>query len=184
MNVDCGVRRARRESRFSAAQRFYLGVGETDGRCGERPVGSQFAFYIWHALCVSSPMLNPSRAQWRQNSRASAQPLPFGDLRRHAQAFTLIELLTVIAIISIVAGLVVGMSSAASRAKKDKLVVAELEKISTAIESYHAKLGYYPPDNGNLSLLPAGIGWGSQQYENYTATNPLLYELTGSTNLG
>jgi prepilin-type N-terminal cleavage/methylation domain-containing protein len=97
-------------------------------------------------------------------------------------AFTLVELLVVIAIISIIAAMVAGMSIGASRAKKDTLVKAEKEKLIALIESYHSKMGFYPPDNGNLLLLPAGVGWGSPQYEEFTATNQLLYELTGATN--
>ena len=45
-------------------------------------------------------------------------------------AFTLIELLAVIAIISIIAALVVGMSSGASRAKKEKLATADRAKLA------------------------------------------------------
>jgi prepilin-type N-terminal cleavage/methylation domain-containing protein len=104
-----------------------------------------------------------------------------GDCRL-GSAFTLIELLTVIAIISIIAALVASMSSGASRARKDKVVNAGKAKLITLISSYQSKMGFYPPDNGNLALLPAGIVFGSPLYEQYTATNQLLYELTGVTN--
>jgi hypothetical protein len=46
------------------------------------------------------------------------------------------------------------------------------------IESYHAKLNFYPPDNGGLTngnLTPA-------DYDRYTASNQLFYELTGVSN--
>lgn len=96
--------------------------------------------------------------------------------------FTLVELLVVIAIVAIIAGMVAGMSAGASRAKKDKIVSAEKAKLVTLIENYHAKMGFYPPDNGYLTNI-VGNGFGTPLYEQYTATNQLLYELTGATNI-
>jgi prepilin-type N-terminal cleavage/methylation domain-containing protein len=91
---------------------------------------------------------------------------------RSSKAFTLIELLVVMAIIGIIAALVISLAGRASSAKRIALVKAELSKLETVIDSYHAKLGYYPPDNGNLitedSSRPSA------------ATNALFYELTGA----
>jgi prepilin-type N-terminal cleavage/methylation domain-containing protein len=93
-------------------------------------------------------------------------------------AFTLIELLTVIAIMAIVAALVVTMGQAASQKKKDLAVEAGKNKLVTMISSYQAKLNYYPPDNGLLAANAANLA----RYEGYAATNPLIYELFGCTN--
>lgn len=81
-----------------------------------------------------------------------------------ARAFTLMEMLMVIAIIAIVASLVVGLASVAGSKKKIARTEAELQNLVTLIESYKAKVGVYPPDNPNNM-------WG---------TNTLLYELAGA----
>lgn len=90
-------------------------------------------------------------------------------------AFTLIELLTVIAIISVLAGMVVGLAPVASAKMKEARVRAELAGLVTAIESYKARFGVYPPDHAyttNYNGQPA------------TAADPLMntlyYELTGA----
>ena len=78
------------------------------------------------------------------------------------RGFTLIELLVVIVIIGILASLVVGLSGTASRKMRESRTRAELAGIGTAIESYKAKFGHYPPDNPKDPAL-----------------NSLYYELTG-----
>jgi prepilin-type N-terminal cleavage/methylation domain-containing protein len=92
-------------------------------------------------------------------------------------AFTLIELLTVIAIMGIIAAMVVTMGAAASQKKKDASVEADKNKLITMISAYFAKLNYYPPDNGNLATASLN------QYDNLAATNPLVYELVGASNI-
>ncbi len=94
-------------------------------------------------------------------------------------AFTLIELLTVIAIMGIVAAMVVTMGQTAAQKKKIVTVEGDKNKLITMIESYHNKLNYYPPDNGRLANPAANFAI----YDAWAATNPLIYELTGGTNL-
>jgi prepilin-type N-terminal cleavage/methylation domain-containing protein len=85
--------------------------------------------------------------------------------RHRGRGFTLIELLVVIVIIGILAGLIVQIVSSVDR--KQKLAVAQIQphEISQAIDGYHTKLGFYPPDNPNN-----------------VAINPLYFELLGTTN--
>jgi prepilin-type N-terminal cleavage/methylation domain-containing protein len=99
-------------------------------------------------------------------------------LDRSGLAFTLIELLTVIAIMAIIAALVVTMGQAASQKKKIMAVQADKNKLITMIDSYHAKMNYYPPDNGFLATYASN----TNLYEGYSATNGLIYELFGATN--
>jgi prepilin-type N-terminal cleavage/methylation domain-containing protein len=95
------------------------------------------------------------------------------------EAFTLIEMLTVITIMGIIAALVVSMGQAASQTKKITAVNGEKNRLLTLIDNYYAKLNYYPPDNGGLisNTVNPFI------YDGLAATNPLIYELTGATNV-
>jgi len=94
--------------------------------------------------------------------------------KRHA--FTLIEMLVVIAIIGIVAALVVNMNAGAQAAKRNAQVNADKSKLMTMINNYQSKLNFYPPDNGSLAATNLAY------YDATAAINPLLYELTGATN--
>ena len=85
--------------------------------------------------------------------------------RNTPPAFTLIELLVVISMIAVLAALTfpaVGMARISIMRSRAR---AELTNLETAIERYHDKLGYYPPDNP--------VNW---------AVNQLYYELLGTTN--
>jgi len=84
--------------------------------------------------------------------------------RNSPRAFSLIELLVVIAIIALLAGLVVWLLPGVHAKKVRARVTTEMRTIEMAIKAYHAKHGFYPPDNPN------------------SLTNtPLFYELTGTT---
>lgn len=86
--------------------------------------------------------------------------------RRAAWAFTLIELLTVISIIGIIAAMTVGGIKSASAQRDRAAVEAQKAKIILALEDYKAKFGSYPPDNPVWAS--ANPHW-----------NPLAYELGG-----
>lgn len=80
-----------------------------------------------------------------------------------AAAFTLIEMLVVIAIIGILAGMTVHFASRGMTQRQLTRVEMEREQIQLWIEDYKAKKGYYPLDNTNNDALP-----------------PLYYELAGA----
>lgn len=89
-----------------------------------------------------------------------------GDARSSA-AFSLIELLTVIAIIGFLMAMGIGLTAVASRKSKESRIRAELNNLVTAIEDYRATFGQYPPDNNR----------GGTNYR--PALNSLYYELVG-----
>jgi len=89
-------------------------------------------------------------------------------LDRGRRAFTLIELLIVIAIMAILAGLIFPVTGALNRRKMIARTKAELGLVKMAIDDYQTKLGHYPPDNPNY----------------YFALSPLYFELMGTTNNG
>lgn len=94
--------------------------------------------------------------------------LPFSS-RRTLPGFTLVELLTVIAIIAVLAGLAVGLTTAAKSARVNSRMQADLRQIQTAIESYKADLNTFPPDH-RLAGTPRRVD---------PVINPLYYELRG-----
>jgi len=86
---------------------------------------------------------------------------------RFERAFTLIELIVVIAVIGILAALVLPIAGAVNKRKQISLAQTQLKGIETAIDGYKTKLGYYPPDNTNNPAI-----------------NQLYFELLGTTNNG
>jgi prepilin-type N-terminal cleavage/methylation domain-containing protein len=83
-------------------------------------------------------------------------------------AFTLIELLVVITIIVVLASLTVPVLKSLKRREYISKTQAELAQLETAIDSYKAAYGFYPPDNPNDSSYPF--------------VNQLYYELLGTVN--
>lgn len=90
-------------------------------------------------------------------------------IRRRA-GFTLIELLTVIAIIAVLAGLTLGITSAAKNARVNARAKAELQQLETAIDAYKSDRNAYPPDHA----LTGGPGKRIDP-----VVNQLFYELRG-----
>ncbi len=88
------------------------------------------------------------------------------------RGFTLIELLVVISVIGILASLIVGVSGVATTKARLSQTSALLHNVSTAIDSYHADRGSFPPD----SIDRNGVA--------NTVTNQLFYELTGTVYTG
>ena len=86
---------------------------------------------------------------------------------RLRDGFTLLELLVVIAIIAILAALSATVMTRATVRAAKSVAAAERAELASAIQEYHDRLGFYPPDN------PAD-----------SAMNPLWFELSGTTNNG
>ncbi len=109
---------------------------------------------------------SPGRRELTLDQGLAARKTP-GGLR----AFSLIELLVVISIIGVLAAIGAGMAGVASRKSKEARVKGELNMYVTAIESYKASFGQYPPDNSH-----AGTNYNP-------ALNSLYYELEGTITL-
>lgn len=82
-----------------------------------------------------------------------------------SSAFTLLELLIVITIISVLAGLVMGAANSVQNKGKRSRTEAEIAAIGAALESYKADNGEYPSNGSSAScsnlvtaLMPAGGG--------------------------
>jgi len=79
--------------------------------------------------------------------------------------FTLVELLTVIAVIGVLAGLIVAVLANTTGAKERAQTRSQMAEIQLALDAYKGTFGSFPStDNSNASNF-----------------NPLFYELTGVT---
>jgi prepilin-type N-terminal cleavage/methylation domain-containing protein len=90
------------------------------------------------------------------------------------QAFTLVELLVVISIISVLAAFTVVSVGTISKNRKISTARGELNQIISALENYKAKYGTYPPGNNGSYTAPV-VG---------AMLNQLYYELSGTTQNG
>ena len=63
------------------------------------------------------------------------------------KGFSLIELIVVIAIITILISIIVGVYLSAKGRRDEKKVQAELKAIELAIHNYHTQYSFYPPDS-------------------------------------
>jgi prepilin-type N-terminal cleavage/methylation domain-containing protein len=91
---------------------------------------------------------------------------------RHSRAFSLIELIIVVAIMALLASLTFPIMGAVRKTMIRNRARGALIGMETAMEAYKDKFGHYPPDN---PVLKNGVTW----YE----TNQLYYELIGTTNV-
>jgi prepilin-type N-terminal cleavage/methylation domain-containing protein len=127
-------------------------------------------------------MKTKKRDRWQvaggrtNNAAAGAgliRPSPFA--LRPFPAFTLIELLVVISIIALLAAFTMPVMKQLKRREYINKTQAEMAKLETAIDSYKAAYGFYPP--GNPGYSPANsTTWGDAFF------HPLYFELMGTTN--
>ncbi len=89
-----------------------------------------------------------------QRLRFSRRPSSFSP---HPSAFTLTELLVVITIIAILAGLITGAAVNALGRAKEAAITAELQQIGGSIEDLKNDLGAYPPNAMVKPSAPTNI---------------------------
>lgn len=101
--------------------------------------------------------------------------VPCNDLRR---GFTLTELLVVIGIIILLVGLLMPMVSKAYREGERNRVRADLQTISSALESFKQDHGHYPPDGrdnlGRWLISPGDDGdtFGANDHDTNNIRDP------------
>lgn len=74
----------------------------------------------------------------------------------HCEGFTMIELLTVVMVMAILAGIVLGISGYASKKADNAKAMSDLQKIRNALDAYQIQYGFYPMGlNGHMATNPA-----------------------------
>lgn len=79
---------------------------------------------------------------------------------KHARGFTLLELLVVVVIIGLLAGLVAPRYFDSVSKSKSKIAKAQIESLDKALDQYRLDVGGYPTAEQGLSALnkqPAGV---------------------------
>ena len=100
-------------------------------------------------------------------------------------SFTLVEMLTVIAIIAILAGLTLSAFSGVMKTAARSRSRAEIQAISTALESYNSDNGAYPAIATFSDTNAYASANSSSSGGPYQLSSQQLYEnLTGLTNFG
>lgn len=123
----------------------------------------------WGPLSSTALIACPRRATANKAGRVVRdEPLTVSCPR--LSAFTLLELLAVIAVIALLTGIVIGVGRRASDAGKVARAKAELAVISAALESYKRQYGDYPQAGGiNFALPDTALGDGHSNVRLYNA---------------
>ena len=111
-----------------------------------------------------------------------------GSIRASHHAFTLIELLAVMVIILILAGLILNIAGNAQYKAAMSRATAEIKQMETACESYKIDNGTYPRDNATNSytdkLNAQGAGGTPPDPSTYINASKYLYQqLSGYSNV-
>lgn len=85
----------------------------------------------------------------RDDERFSQLLSPPTPMTRAKRAFTLVELLVVVAIIGILAGLVLGIAGYASQKADRGRAITDLEKIKNALDEYRIIYGTFPQNTAS-----------------------------------
>jgi prepilin-type N-terminal cleavage/methylation domain-containing protein len=109
-----------------------------------------------------------------RKDRSSPYPEAFGVNLRNSSpaAFSLVELLFVLAIVSILAGLVVGTAKYASTKAATSRAQSEIAAIEMALEHYKNDNGAYPPSTATRNTPPPGYSGNTEIFNSgslYTA---------------
>ncbi len=82
------------------------------------------------------------------------------------RSFTLVELLTVIVIIAVLSGLIVGAASYATRRAAEAKTISRLQKLEIALEQYRQDWGYFPQQSASGSATSAPFQFDESAFEN------------------
>lgn len=102
---------------------------------------------------------------------------------QHNNAFTIVELLTVMAVIALLIGLLVPALALVKDRAKDIQQRAQFHAISAGLEMFKADFGDYPESNDN-SLAPVKSATNANANDVYTGANKLAEAMVGMDYLG
>lgn len=104
--------------------------------------------------------------------------------RANRRGFTLVEVLTIVAIVAVLAALILGLADHAQKGAARKKAAAEIAQLEDFLGAYQAQYGQVPPTEGALSAALQAANhplagrvdpWG-HPYE-YQANSPATFYL-------
>jgi len=90
------------------------------------------------------------------------------------KGFTLLELVTVMAILTILAGIIFGNFSSALQKSRDSKRKQDLDNVAKAVEVYYSENNVYPTAD---PLLPAGMQWSQTFQDTHTVPKVFMQKL-------
>jgi prepilin-type N-terminal cleavage/methylation domain-containing protein len=100
------------------------------------------------------------------------------------KAFTIIELIIVIAILLILMGMLMPVVTGMRQRAKRKLAKTEIEGICLALEKYFASTGEYPPSNSDYGEIPNEVTLGGNDPTDPPLATSLYFYLCGPEGKG
>jgi general secretion pathway protein G len=111
---------------------------------------------------------------------------PKSEIRNRRRAFTLVEILLVMTIISILAAIVIPKMVGRSEQARQTAVRADISSIKTALDAFEVDNGYYPKSLQDLIQQPSNAkNWHGPYLENFPQDpwgNPYVYTYPGRHN--
>ena len=101
---------------------------------------------------------------------------------KNKKGFTLVELVVVIAILGILAGIAIPRFMDATASARGSKIVADLRTIDSSVSMYYAKTGNYPSAGDSSELVPNYLGaWPTPGFT--TATSVIFPASTTAANV-
>lgn len=104
-------------------------------------------------------------------------------MKRSRDSFTLIEMLVVISIIAILAGLSFRLVQISKRNADRAATIAKLEKVAHALNEFRAEYGTYPPVEPNVCKIHSGCRV-CYQFENTNTQHDAIMKFDSDPNAG